>query len=93
MSIVWLEVWIVAQAPFHFVDCGQHAADNMSAKVDGLKTQGVEFKVCANTLNGRKVDYENELYDVSQADIVPSGVAELSHLQSQGLYLYKAVKI
>ena len=64
-----------------------NADDTMSAEVDGLKTQGVEFKVCANTLKGRKVDYENDLYDVSEADIVPSGVAELSHLQAQG-YTY-----
>ena len=64
-----------------------NADDNMSAKIDGLKIQGVEFKVCANTLKGRKVDYENDLYDVSEADIVPSGVAELSHLQAQG-YTY-----
>ena len=64
-----------------------NADDNMSAKLDGLKNQGVEFKVCANTLKGRKVDYENDLYDVGEGDIVPSGVAELAHLQGQG-YTY-----
>ncbi len=64
-----------------------NADDNMMVRLDGLKDQGVSFHVCANTLNGRKVDYENDLYNVEQGDIVPSGVAELAHLQAQG-YTY-----
>ena len=64
-----------------------NATDEMQAKISGLKNQGVEFKVCANTLRGKKISYEDDLYDVSKADIVPSGVAELAHLQAQG-YAY-----
>jgi len=64
-----------------------NATDAMTSKVDGLKNQGVKFQVCANTIKGRKVDMENDLYNVTQADIVPSGVAELSHLQMAG-YTY-----
>ena len=45
------------------------------------------FNVCANTLRGKKVNYEADLYDVSKADIVPSGVAELAKLQAMG-YTY-----
>ena len=60
---------------------------NMAARIDGLKNQGVAFNVCANTVKGRGVDMESDLYDVEQADIVPSGVAELAHLQKQG-YTY-----
>ena len=65
------------------------ANDQMQAKIDGLKNQGVSFKICNNTLKGRKVSYEDHLYEdhlynVDGADIVPSGVAELAHLQSQG---------
>lgn len=63
-----------------------NATDEMQAKISGLKDQGVAFNICANTLKGRKVDTVN-LYDYSEADIVPSGVAELAHLQSQG-YTY-----
>jgi len=63
-----------------------NADDEMQAKVSGLKDQGVSFNVCANTLKGRKVDTAN-LYDFSNADVVPSGVAELAHLQAQG-YAY-----
>jgi len=64
-----------------------NANETMAAKIDGLKNQGVDFNVCANTVKGRKVDLENDLYDVNQSDIVPSGVAELAHLQVQG-YTY-----
>jgi hypothetical protein len=64
-----------------------NANDKMTAKIAGLKGQGVGFKVCANTVKGRNVDIENDLYDVSKSDIVPSGVAELAHLQAQG-YTY-----
>ncbi|MFK5986493.1 MAG: DsrE family protein [Pseudomonadota bacterium] len=64
-----------------------NANDEMQAKISGLKDQGVDFNVCANTLRGKKISYEDDLYDVSKADIVPSGVAELAHLQSMG-YTY-----
>jgi hypothetical protein len=63
-----------------------NANDEMQAKITNLKGQGVKFNVCANTLKGRKVA-EDDLYDFSKADIVPSGVAELAILQSQG-YAY-----
>jgi len=64
-----------------------NATDDMQSRISGLKNQGVEFKVCANTLKGRKISLEDDLYDSSEADVVPSGVAELAHLQSQG-YTY-----
>ncbi len=63
-----------------------NADETMQARIAGLKQQGVRFEVCANTLKGRAVDID-DLYDVDQADIVPSGVAELSKLQGQG-YTY-----
>ena len=61
-----------------------NATQVMSQKIDKLKLQGVSFKVCANTVKGRNVNIEKHLYDASSADIVPSGVAELAHLQGQG---------
>lgn len=63
-----------------------NATDEMQAKIAGLKDQGVSFSVCANTLKGKKITLD-DLYDVSKADIVPSGVAELSKLQQEG-YTY-----
>ncbi len=64
-----------------------NATDKMTANIDGLKGQGVKFNVCANTVKGRKVNVNNDLYSVDDADIVPSGVAELSKLQMLG-YTY-----
>ncbi|MFG6590959.1 DsrE family protein [Sulfitobacter sp. 1A12157] len=54
--------------------------EKMQTTVSSLKGQNVAFHVCENTLRGRKISYENDLYDVWQEDIVPSGVAELSRL-------------
>lgn len=64
-----------------------NADENMTAKVTDLKGQGVSFHVCANTVRGRKVDVQTDLYDVSEKDIVPSGVAEVAKLQAMG-YAY-----
>ncbi len=66
-----------------------NANDNMTAKVTNLKGQGVDFHVCANTIRGRKVDVETDLYDVSKEDIVPSGVAEVAKLQQEGFAYIK----
>lgn len=63
-----------------------NATEDMQVKVAGLKQQGVQFQVCANTLKGRQIPVDT-LYDVSEADIVPSGVAQLAILQAQG-YAY-----
>ena len=64
-----------------------NANDEMQARIAGLKQQGIQFQVCANTLKGRNIDARQDLYDVAEADIVPSGVAQLAILQSQG-YAY-----
>jgi hypothetical protein len=63
-----------------------NATDEVQAKLTGLKGQGVQFQVCGNTLKGRNVEVK-DLYDVNQGDVVPSGVAQLGILQSQG-YAY-----
>ncbi|MEQ8227532.1 MAG: DsrE family protein [Rhodospirillales bacterium] len=61
--------------------------EKLKGQVVSLKAQNVKFNVCNNTLKGRKIDYEKDLLEVFPEDIVPSGVAELSHLQQQG-YTY-----
>lgn len=61
--------------------------EQLKARIDNLKLQGVHFNVCNNTLVGRKIDMEKDLYDVKPSDIVPSGVAELAKLQLKG-YAY-----
>ena len=64
-----------------------NANQDMTAKVSNLKGQGVDFQVCNNTVKGRKVNIETDLYDVEPEDIVPSGVAEVAKLQAEG-YAY-----
>jgi len=59
----------------------------LQSQVVSLKTQDVNFHVCNNTLVGREIDYEDDLFEVFDDMIVPSGVAELSYLQQQG-YTY-----
>ena len=54
-------------------------------KVQELKARGVAFDVCSNTLVGRKIDPKKV---IPEAVIVPSGVAEVSKLQSQQGYAY-----
>ena len=61
-----------------------NANETMTAKIDNLKAQGVDFNVCANTVRGRKVDIDSDLYNVDKSDIVPSGVAEVAYLQANG---------
>jgi intracellular sulfur oxidation DsrE/DsrF family protein len=61
--------------------------DTLQTRIGGLKTQNVSFAVCNNTLVGRNISWEDDLYDTWEEDIVPSGVAELSYLQQQG-YTY-----
>ena len=54
-----------------------------------LKGQNVRFVVCNNTLVGRDIDPDEDLFDVWEDDIVPSGVAELSYLQQLGFTYIK----
>ena len=61
--------------------------DQLEGAVASLKSQNVAFQVCNNTLKGRKIDYNKDLFDVYEEDIVPSGVAELARLQLMG-YAY-----
>lgn len=66
-----------------------NANDDMTAKISGIKNQGGDFQACNNTIKGRKVGYAMDLYDVSEEDIVPSGVAEVAKLQALG---YSCIK-
>ncbi|EBA08966.1 DsrE family protein [Sagittula stellata] len=61
--------------------------DRLQTSIGSLKSQNVAFHVCNNTLEGRNINYSDDLYDVWEEDIVPSGVAELSRLQAMG-YTY-----
>ena len=53
--------------------------------VAGLKAKGVDFRVCNNTLVGRKIDPATVILEAS---IVPSGVAEIGRMQAKEAYAY-----
>lgn len=54
-------------------------------QVGGLKNRGVTFDVCRNTLTGRKLD---DSAVILEAQVVPSGVAEIGKLQAREGYVY-----
>ncbi len=56
-----------------------------SGQVSALAGRGVEFKVCNNTLQTRKIDESRLLMETS---IVPSGVAEVARLQAKEGFVY-----
>jgi intracellular sulfur oxidation DsrE/DsrF family protein len=53
--------------------------------IGDLAAQGVEFRVCKNTLNARSLT-EDDI--VMEATTVPSGVAEVARLQAKEGYAY-----
>lgn len=53
--------------------------------VQDLKTKGVDFRVCNNTLVSRKIEQKNV---IAEAQIVPSGVAEIGRLQTMDHFAY-----
>lgn len=54
------------------------------AQVQDLANRGVKFQICANTIRSKKID---ESMINMNAEVVPSGVAQVAHLQQSG-YLY-----
>lgn len=54
-------------------------------QVAGLKERGAEFRVCRNTLSGRKLTDEAV---IMEAQVVPSGVAEIGRLQAKEGFVY-----
>ncbi len=53
-------------------------------QIASLANRGVRFQICANTIRGKKID-KNKIN--VNAEIVPSGVAQIADLEQQG-YLY-----
>ncbi|ALG67349.1 DsrE family protein [Beggiatoa leptomitoformis] len=67
----------------------QDAVKNLDLqnRILGLKANQVKFQICQKTLEGHKLDYQRDLFDVQKEDIVPSGVAEIARLEQMG-YVY-----
>ncbi|AXC48583.1 hypothetical protein DRW48_01720 [Paracoccus suum] len=68
----------------------QDAVDDQALQgtIIDLRNKGVRFLVCNNTLVARKIDPAS-LFEVSEEDVVPSGVAELGKLQMEGFAYIK----
>lgn len=60
------------------------------AKLDFLRSHGVQILVCNNTLAENGIDFHT-LYNVSDADIVPSGFLEVAYLQAAKHYVVDPV--
>lgn len=66
-------------------DAKDDKGESYTNQIAGLKEMGVEFRVCKNTLTARKLD---EKAVILEAQVVPSGVAEIGKLQAQQGYVY-----
>jgi uncharacterized protein len=56
---------------------------DLAKSIDSLRSQGVRFLICSNTLHAMKLT-PADLYGVKEDDLVPSGVAEIARLQGLG---------
>jgi len=70
---------------FLLEDAENASGGKFAPSLADLKTAGVEFRVCNNTLVSRKIDPKTV---VEQAVIVPSGVVEVSKLQAREGFVY-----
>jgi intracellular sulfur oxidation DsrE/DsrF family protein len=82
------KIVVVTHGPgidFLIEDAKDKNGNPFDAVVQELATRGVQFRVCNNTLESRKIDRKRVL---PEATIVPSGVAEVARLQFEEGYAY-----
>lgn len=70
---------------FLLLDAKDSRGREFSSPVSSLAAQGVEFRVCENTLNTRNLNSDNLLMETI---VVPSGVAEAANLQFKEGFAY-----
>ncbi|MBD3670959.1 MAG: DsrE family protein [Gammaproteobacteria bacterium] len=76
-----------SKGAFTLVDGAKDAkGKEMKDQVNTLANRGVKFQICANTIRGKKID-KNKIN--INAEVVPSGVAQIAHLQQMGYYYIK----
>lgn len=61
------------------------AAQPFAGSIGELANRGVQFRVCQNTLDTRKIGKDRV---VMEASVVPSGVAEVARLQAKEGFVY-----
>ena len=83
-----VKIVVVTNGPgidFLISDAKDSKGREFSGVVSDLTSQGVEFRVCNNTLVTRNVDPESLLME---SKLVPSGVAEAARLQLKEGFAY-----
>lgn len=56
---------------------------DLAKRIDALRDRDVRFVICRNTLTSREIALD-DLYEVGEDDVIPSGVAEIARLEQQG---------
>ena len=82
------KIVVVTHGPgidFLISDAKDSKGREFSGQVSALAARGVDFRVCNNTLETRKIDAAKLLME---AKIVPSGVAEVARLQAKEGFVY-----
>ncbi len=82
------KIVVVTHGPgidFLISDAKDSKGREFSGQVSALAARGVDFRVCNNTLETRKIDAGTLLME---AKIVPSGVAEVARLQAKEGFVY-----
>lgn len=82
------KIVVVTNGPgidFLLQDAKDSKGREFSSAVSALAAQGVDFRVCNNTLTARNISPDKVLMETK---IVPSGVAEAAKLQSKEGFAY-----
>lgn len=82
------KIVVVTHGPgidFLLQDAKDSKGREFSGAVSSLTAQGVDFRVCNNTLVSRNINPDKLLMETK---IVPSGVAEVARLQAKEHYVY-----
>jgi intracellular sulfur oxidation DsrE/DsrF family protein len=83
-----VKIVVVTHGPgidFLLEDAQSTSGAKFSGAIGELASRGVEFRVCNNTLESRRIPKEQV---VLEAKIIPSGVAEVANLQYKQKYAY-----
>lgn len=76
-----LRAVVHGKAVEYFMAAKQDA--DKQVNLDTLRLSGARFIICGNTLDGYRIS-RDDLYDVSEEDVVQAGLPAIVHLQQQG---------
>jgi|Deesub1362A_J573_1020465.scaffolds.fasta_scaffold04155_5 hypothetical protein len=82
-----LDIVVVVHAGGHVMFRKDKTNPQIINKIKSLQKQGVKFRQCVTTLKRKKIRLGKDTVILTEADLVPSGVAEIAELQMKG-YAY-----